>query len=97
MNPGSRIIPFVILCVLQVGDLVSTQLALRIPGVHELNPLVRDLGLWPAKLLAFAIIVFLAWRAKTIARLWAVCGFYAAVVASNVLLFVSHARLSSRG
>jgi len=63
-------------------------MAMTVPGVRELNPLVRELGLTGAKLLAFGIIVLFVWRAKNIGRVWAACGVYAAVVASNALLFL---------
>jgi len=66
-------------------------LALTVPGVMELNPLVRELGLWPAKLIVFGFIALLVYRTKSLKRLWAVCGVYALIVASNVLLFVTHA------
>jgi hypothetical protein len=90
MNPIRNVIPFVILCLLQVGDWLSTRMALSIPSVVELNPMVRSLGLWQAKLLMFGIIVLLAWRAKKPRSLWVVCGIYAVVVASNVLLLAIH-------
>ena len=93
MTLNRKIAPFLILCLLQAGDFFSTRMALKIPGVVELNPLVRDLGLWPAKLLVFGLIVLLAWRTKGMGRLWALCGVYAAIVASNVLLFITHARV----
>ena len=76
---------------MQAGDLFSTRMAMTIPGVRELNPLVREFGLWPAKLLVFGLIVLLAWRTKKIKRVWALCGVYAVIVASNVFLFVTHA------
>lgn len=91
MTLNQKIVPFLILCLLQVGDLFSTRLALKIPGVMELNPLVREFGLWPAKLLVFGLIVLLAWQTKRMRRLWTLCGIYTAIVASNVLLFVTHA------
>ena len=87
MNPISNVIPFVIACLLQVGDWLSTQLALAKPGVVELNPLLRSLGLWQAKLLVFGFIVLLAWRSEKPRKLWIVCGIYTMIVASNVLLF----------
>ena len=68
----------------------STRMALNIPGVMELNPLVRELGLLPAKLLVLGFIALLVYRTKSLKRLWAVCGVYALIVASNVLLFVTH-------
>ena len=91
MNLNQKLVPFLILCLLQAGDLFSTRMALTIPGVVELNPLVRGFGLWEAKLLVFGLVVLLAWRTRTMARLWAICGVYAVIVGSNVLLFVTHA------
>ena len=91
MTLNQKIVPFLILCVLQVGDLFSTRLALKIPGVMELNPLVRGFGLWQAKLLVFGLIVLLAWQTKRMRRMWTLCGIYAVIVASNVFLSVTHA------
>jgi Domain of unknown function (DUF5658) len=91
MNLSQKMVPFLILCLLQVGDLFSTRLALKVPGVMELNPLVREFGLWQAKLLVFGLIVLLAWQTKRIRQMWTLCGIYAVIVASNVLLFVTHA------
>jgi hypothetical protein len=91
MNAHQKVIPFLTLCLLQAGDLFSTRMALKVPGVLELNPLVREFGLWPAKLLVLGLILLLAWRTKKMARLWAVCGIYAVIVASNMLVFVTHA------
>ena len=91
MTLNQKIIPFLILCLLQLGDLFSTRLALKVPGVIELNPLVREFGLWQAKMLVFGLIVLLAWQTKRMRRLWTLCGIYAVIVASNVMLFVNHA------
>jgi hypothetical protein len=91
MTLNQKIIPFLILCLLQLGDLFSTRLALKVPGVIELNPLVREFGLWQAKVLVFGLIVLLAWQTKRMRRLWTLCGIYAFIVASNVMLFVNHA------
>ena len=91
MTLNQKIIPFLILCLLQLGDLFSTRLALKVPGVIELNPLVREFGLWQAKVLVFGLIVLLAWQTKRMRRLWTLCGIYAVIVASNVMLFVNHA------
>jgi hypothetical protein len=85
-----KTLPFIVLALLQAGDLFSTRMALKVPGVMELNPLVRELGLWPAKLLVLGFIALLVYRTKSQRRLWAACGIYAVIVASNVLLFVSH-------
>ena len=91
MNLNQKLVPFLVLCLLQVGDLFSTRLALSIPGVVELNPLVRGFGLWQAKLLVFGLIVLLAWQTKRMRRMWTLCGIYAVIVASNTMLFVTHA------
>jgi hypothetical protein len=85
--------PILILCVLQVADLISTRLALSVPGVLELNPIVRQLGLWQSKLMVLALIVILAlWvkRTKRVAAVWLVCGVYGLIVASNFRLFIAH-------
>ena len=91
MTLNQKIIPLLILCLLQLGDLFSTRLALKVPGVIELNPLVREFGLWQAKVLVFGLIVLLAWQTKRMRRLLTLCGIYAVIVASNVMLFVNHA------
>jgi hypothetical protein len=91
MNLSQKMVPFLILCLLQVGDLFSTRLALKVPGVMELNPLVRGFGLWQAKLLVFGLIVLLARQTKRMRRMWTLCGIYAVIVASNTMLFVTHA------
>ncbi len=41
MNLSRKIVPFLILCILQAGDLLSTRMGMTVPGVVELNPLVR--------------------------------------------------------
>jgi len=86
--------PILILCLLQVADLISTRIALRVPGVLELNPLVRQLGLWQSKLTVLLLIVILAFwvkRTKRVAAVWLICAIYTLIVASNIRLFVSHA------
>jgi len=93
MNLHQKIVPFLILCILQAGDLFSTRMVLSIPGSLELNPLVREFGLWPAKLLVLGLILLFAWRTKKLARLWAVCGIYALIVGSNMLVCATHARV----
>ena len=89
--PNRKVFPFLVLALLQAGDIFSTRMALTIPGVMELNPLVRELGLWPAKLLVLGFIALLVYRTKSRRRLWAACGVYALIVASNILVFVTHA------
>ena len=83
------VIPFVLLALLQAADLVSTRLAFSI-GAVELNPLVRGLGLWPAKLLACGIIVLLALRTKRTRMLWTLCGIYGFIVSSNMAVALTH-------
>ena len=86
--------PILILCLLQAADMISTRLALRVHGVLELNPLVRQLGLWQSKLTVLVLIVILAYwvkHTKRVAAVWLVCGFYILIVASNIRLFISHA------
>lgn len=86
--------PLIILCLLQAADLISTRVAMKVPGVLELNPLVRELGLWQSKLAVLALVVVLAFwvkRTKRVAAVWLVCGVYTLIVASNIRLFVSHA------
>jgi len=66
---------------------------MRVPGVLELNPLVRELGLWQAKLTVLVLIVILAFwvkHTKRVAAVWLVCGVYSLIVGSNILLFASH-------
>jgi hypothetical protein len=76
-------IALLILLLLQAGDMVSTKAAVH-AGAVELNPLVRDLGLWPAKLLTLGLIALLVWRARSMTRVWVVCGLYTLVVANNL-------------
>ena len=83
-------IAFSFLTFLQVVDYVSTRLATSIPGVVELNPLVRSTGLILSKLLVFAMIMTLVWITRRPKRLWFVCSIYTLIVSSNILLYVSH-------
>lgn len=73
------------LTLLQVVDLLSTRLALLF-GMVELNPVVRSLGLWQAKLLAFAVILVLGVRCKRTWALWAALGYMVVVVGWNLSL-----------
>ena len=86
----SKWIALAVLALLQVGDAVSTHLALRVPGVVELNPLVHGLGLYGAKLTVLAAVVLLVWMTEHMRRVWVVCGIYAAIVGSNLLLVLTH-------
>ena len=87
-----RLLPFIILAALQIGDLISTRLVLAAGGV-ELNPLVRALGLWPTKLVA--LVLLFGWAALTSsrkqqARAWMLCAVYALVVIWNISLTITH-------
>ena len=86
-----RLLPFIILGALQIGDLISTRLVLAAGGV-ELNPLVRAFGLWPTKLVA--LVLLFAWALmssrKQQARVWMLCGVYALVVIWNIALAITH-------
>lgn len=77
-------IALLILLLLQAGDLLSTKAAIH-AGAAELNPIVRDLGLWPAKLLTLGLIALLVWRAKSMTRVWVVCGLYTLIVTNNLI------------
>jgi hypothetical protein len=70
------------LCLLQVGDLLSTQLSCA-RGNVELNPIVRASGLWEAKLLALILIFLLVWRSKRLCGLWFLTAGYALIVGWN--------------
>ena len=87
----SKFLVAALLCVLQAGDFVSTRLALR-HGAVELNPLVRALGLWEAKLLAFAVVILLVIFARRARLLWTVAVVYTCIVGSNLLLLLRHGR-----
>ena len=65
-------IALLVLLLLQAGDLLSTKAAIH-AGAAEFNPIVRDLGLWPAKLLTLALIALLV-RTTSMTRVWVVCG-----------------------
>ena len=81
-----KLIVLAVLLLLQAGDLVSTRLALAVPGVVELNPVVRDLGLWPAKLITCGFCIMLVLYEKKLWRTWCVCALGGAIVSSNLLL-----------
>jgi hypothetical protein len=78
------------LILLQAADGLSTRAALAIPGARELNPLVRGVGLWPAKLLVLALALLLALKTEKPQRVWTLCGLYAVIIASNLLLLARH-------
>ena len=79
-----------ILAALQCADAVSTRMALAVPGVVELNPLVRFLGLYGAKLTVLAAIVLLVWMTEHMRRVWFVVGCYTLIVGSNLTLVLMH-------
>jgi hypothetical protein len=81
----SKKIALLFLVVLQAGDLLSTKAATH-AGAVELNPLVRDMGLWPAKLLTLALVALLIWRAKSLTKIWVLCGLYTLIVTNNLFL-----------
>jgi hypothetical protein len=76
------------LCLLQVGDLLSTRLA-AVHGV-ELNPIVRASGLWQAKLLAVVLIFLLVWRSDRLCALWIATAVYAFIVGWNFCIAATH-------
>jgi hypothetical protein len=80
-----KLIPAIVLCILQLGDLLSTRLALA-HGAVETNPFVNSMGLWAAKLLCLAIVAVLAWRTRKPSRIWVICVFYMIVVGWNLSL-----------
>ena len=80
-----KLIPAIVLCILQLGDLLSTRLALA-HGAVEANIFVSSIGLWAAKLLCIAIVAVIAWRTRKPARIWAICAFYVIVVGWNLSL-----------
>ena len=82
-----KLIPAIVLCILQLGDLLSTRLALA-HGAVEANIFVRPIGLWAAKMLCLAIVAVLAWRTRKPSRIWAICAFYVIVVGWNLSLLL---------
>ena len=80
----TRTVLLALLAFLQFADYFSTRAFLAV-GVPEGNPVVRYFGLGPAKLAGLALVCLLAWRAKRLWLLWALCGLYSAVVIVNLL------------
>ena len=80
-----KLIPAIVLCILQLGDLLSTRLALA-HGAIETNLFVNSVGLYSAKLVCLAIVVLFAWHTRRPSRIWAVCVFYLVVVTWNLSL-----------
>jgi hypothetical protein len=80
-----KLIPAIVLCILQLGDFLSTRLALA-HGAVESSIFVNSVGLWAAKLLCLAIVAVLVWCTRKPSRIWAVCVFYLIVVGWNLSL-----------
>jgi hypothetical protein len=80
-----KLIPAIVLCILQVGDLLSTRLALA-HGAIETNVFVSSVGLYSAKLACLAVVALFAWHTRRPSRIWAVCAFYLIVVSWNLSL-----------
>jgi hypothetical protein len=90
---ASNKIALTVLCVLQLGDALSTMAATSVPGVSELNPLIDRAsgkyglgGLILAKLVAVAICIVVVLRVSRMWLVWTTVGLYVAVVSSNFLL-----------
>ena len=78
-------IAMAVLLVLQVADVATTLAVFHVGGI-ELNPLVRGLGLLPAKLIACAAVCLLVWATKHPRWLWIMCGVYGMIVGWNASL-----------
>jgi hypothetical protein len=74
------------LATLQLGDFISTRLALARPGVVEIGLLPHYTDLLGAKLFALVLCTLLVVINRKPARLWGVCGVYALIVLSNLRL-----------
>ena len=84
----SKWIALAVLAALQVGDLVSTRLALARPGVVEVGfatPLHRLAG---REAVCPALRLFWCWSTEKPRRLWFVCGVYTLIVLSNLRLAI---------
>jgi hypothetical protein len=80
-----KLIPSIVLVILQLGDFLSTRLALE-HGAVETNTFVDSLGLWKAKLLCLALVGLFACHTRKPSLIWALCAFYVAVVGWNLSL-----------
>jgi len=90
-------IALAILVTLQIGDFVSTFAAMSVRGMTELNPLLRGATGGAdvyktlfAKLFLMAVSFVVIGRARTLRRVWIMCGVCSAIVVSNGLLFATH-------
>jgi hypothetical protein len=82
-----KLAPAIALCILQLGDFLSTRLALA-HGAVESSIFVNSVGLWGAKLVCVACVAVLALLAHKPSRLWAACVFYPIVVGCNLSLLL---------
>ena len=80
-----KLAPAIVLGSLQLGDLLSTRLALD-HGAVETNFLVSSVGLWEAKLVCLVVIALFAWHTRKPSRIWFLCVFYLCVVSWNLSL-----------
>jgi Domain of unknown function (DUF5658) len=83
------------LCILQLGDCVSTMAATSVPHVVELNPLINAAsatfglgGLILGKFLALLLGFVIVRRAEKMWLVWTALGVYVGVVASNIVLAI---------
>lgn len=84
---------FMLVCLLQLADFVSTRSVMALHGTVELNPLLRSVNgradmfkVVAAKLLACALAYFLIRRAQRLRLIWVACAIYWVIVMSNWLL-----------
>lgn len=86
---GSKWTALVVLTLLQTADAVSTRIVIGAGGI-ELNPLVRGLSLYGAKVVVFTAVCLLAWMTTRPRRLWVLVGLYGGIVAWNSSLILLH-------
>jgi hypothetical protein len=93
-----KLIPLALLAILQIVDVASTNRALAVPGVQEVNPLMvwaqQELGScwWLPKLAILVFLTFVVVRLPPIRARWlmaGVLGLYVVVVANNLSYFLS--------
>ena len=84
---------FMLICLLQLFDFMSTRSAMALHEVVELNPLMRGasgqadmLKVVAAKLLVCALAYVLIRRTQRLRLVWVACGLYGLIVLSNWLL-----------
>lgn len=80
-----KLAPAILLGILQLGDLLSTRLALN-HGAIEANFFVSSFGLWEVKLVCLIVIAIFAWHTRRPSRIWFLCAFYLCVVGWNLSL-----------